>query len=138
MPELIGKLTRYLFAGGTAALVDIGGFGLLRFVSELPVTSAAACSFLLATTVNFVLSARWVFAVPVSRRRLAMFLIGALGGLCVNVAVTVAGMSYLKLSWAISKMLGIGTAFLINFWINSAVVFRTGADRKHHVAVDGI
>ena len=54
------------------------------------------------------------------------FLMGALCGLTVNVAVTAMGMSLLTLSWIAAKMLGVGAAFFLNFWIHSNVVFQGG------------
>ena len=128
MTDLVGKLLRYLITGGAAALVDVAGFGLLRFL-KFPLIVAAACSFLVATIVNFLLSAKWVFDVTASRQRYAAFLAGTLGGLTVNVSFTVIGMSHLKLTWAISKMFGVAAAFILNFWINARIVFRSDTDR---------
>ena len=48
------KLARYLFTGGAAAVVDIGGFAALSSV-HMPLILAAVCSFGVATTVNFFL-----------------------------------------------------------------------------------
>ena len=128
IPDFVGKLIRYVFTGGAAALVDIAGFGVLRSLN-VPVTAAAAGSFLVATVVNFVLSARWVFGVEATRRGYAGFLAGTLVGLTANVALTTIGMSRLMLSWAVAKAFGIAAAFLLNFWINANIVFRGDANR---------
>ena len=129
IPDFVGKLVRYVFTGGTAALVDIAGFGVLRFLN-VPVIAAAAGSFLVATVVNFALSAWWVFGVAVTWRRYAGFLAGTLVGLTVNVALTTIGMSSLMLPWAVAKSFGVAAAFLLNFWINASFVFRGDANRR--------
>jgi putative flippase GtrA len=129
IPDFVGKLIRYVFTGGTAALVDIAGFGVLRYMN-IPVIAAAAGSFLVATVVNYVLSARWVFGVAATRRRYAGFLAGTLVGLTVNVVLTTIGMSRLMLPWAVAKAFGVAAAFLLNFWINANIVFRGDANRR--------
>jgi len=129
IPYFDGKLIRYVFTGGTAALVDITGFGVLRSL-HVPVIAAAAGSFLVATVVNFILSARWVFDAAVTRRRYAGFLAGTLVGFTANVALTTICMSRLILPWAVAKAFGVAAAFLLNFWINANIVFRGDANRR--------
>jgi putative flippase GtrA len=53
-----------------------------------------------------------------------IFFLTALIGLTVNVGVTLAGVWVLGLFPPLAKMLGIGTAFLVNFSLNAGVVFR--------------
>ena len=128
MPETAGKLIRYLFTGGTAAIVDIGGFRLLSFL-RTPIVAAAACSFCMAMVVNFLLTSRWVFRVKATGEVFAFFLMGAFLGLLVNVAVTSVGVIYLDLPRTVAKSIAIGTTFLLNFWINTRV-FRDESNRS--------
>jgi putative flippase GtrA len=122
MPENRRKLLGYAMTGGTAALVDIGGFRLLSSVST-PIIVAATCSFCVAAVVNFLLSSRWVFRAPATGGAFLVFFLGASLGLLVNVSVTTFGASYLDLPRTLAKTVGVGTAFLVNFWINANVVF---------------
>jgi putative flippase GtrA len=121
------ELERYLLTAGTAAIVDIGGFDFLSYV-RISVVLAAACSFLVSTVVNFVLTSRWVFRTTPTSQRYITFLLGACSGLLVNVAVTSLCMIYLHLPRTSAKSAAIGTTFLLNFWINAHVVFRDRSD----------
>jgi putative flippase GtrA len=121
-----GKLLRYFFTAGMAAMVDIGGFTLLCLI-RTPIVASAICSFCLAAIVNFLLSSRWVFHRAPSLRGFGLFFVAALGGLTVNVSVTLVGSLYLGLAPVLAKTVGVGTAFLLNFWLNLRVVFRTPA-----------
>jgi putative flippase GtrA len=69
------------------------------------------------------LSSRWVFRAPATGRAFLVFSMAASLGLLVNVSVTTFGASYLDLPRILAKAVGVGTAFLVNFWINANVVF---------------
>lgn len=128
MPEVIGRILRYLIVGGTAALVDVTGFGLTRSLG-IPLVAGATASFLAAAIVNFLLSARWVFGVAPTLRKFGPFLFGTLAGLTANVVVTAMSVGRLGLSWGASKLLGIAVALVLN-WINANIAFNRGADRS--------
>lgn len=117
------KLFRYFLTGGTAAVVDVGGFAILRFLG-MPIPLCAVVSFCAAAVVNFLLSSRYVFHRPPTVRGFCLFFVAALGGLLINVSVTVVGSLYLHLLPELAKILGAGCAFLCNFWINQRIVFR--------------
>jgi putative flippase GtrA len=123
MTAVHGKLLRYFFTAGTAAIVDVGGFALLCSAG-IPIAAAAVTSFCAAAVVNFLLSSRYVFARPPTLRGFGLFFVAAVGGLLVNVAVTLIGSLYLGVAPVLAKILGVGTAFLLNFWLNLKVVFR--------------
>jgi len=107
--------------------VDIGVFSLL-VRSHLAVMPAAAASFCVANVFNFLLTSRFVFNQQSSSRGFLLFFLGALVGLTVNVGVTTIGTGFLALPAVAAKLLGIGVAFLVNFFINLRLVFRA----KHH------
>jgi putative flippase GtrA len=117
------KLIRYFFTAGAAAVVDVGGFALLREV--MPLAVAAVTSFCLSTVVNYLLTSRYVFARAATIRGYGLFFVGALGGLLVNVGMTLAGSLYVGIAPVLAKLIGVGTAFLANFWLNQRFVFRT-------------
>jgi len=120
---MISKLVRYIGTGGLAAVVDVSGFHiLLQF--GMPIAAAAISSWLVAAFVNYHLSSRFVFAKPASRGRFLQFLIGAAAGLSINVGVTLVCASLIGIQPLLSKIIGIGTAFVINFLINLLWVFR--------------
>jgi putative flippase GtrA len=122
------QLFRYLLTAGAAAIIDIGGFAFLSAI-HVPVMLAAACSFLMATVVNFFLSARWVFGAPANARGYRLFLSGAMFGALVNVTLTTVGVTSPDLPRIVAKMAAVAVTFMVNFWINALVVFRN-KDRK--------
>lgn len=117
---LSGRFSRYLVVGGSAAVVDLGGFVLLRAI-DIDVAPAAVASFVLSAIYNYALSALVVFRVPPTWRRFALFGAFASVGLLVNTGATVAAATHLPSTLA--KVAGIGLAFGVNFWMNNAVVF---------------
>jgi putative flippase GtrA len=116
------RLFRYFLTAGTASVVDIGGFALLC-LTALPIAVSAIASFCVATVVNYVLSSRHAFKAAPSLQGYGLFLLGAVFGLLVNVSVTLLA-AHLGLPPVFAKILGVGVAFLVNFWINLRVVFR--------------
>jgi putative flippase GtrA len=117
------QLSRYLLTGGAAAVVDIGGFAFLSAI-HVPVILAAACSFLMATVVNFFLSARWVFGGPTNLQTYVLFVSGAMFGAFVNVTLTTVSITNLDLPRVVAKTAAVAMTFMFNFWINALVVFR--------------
>ncbi len=107
-------------------MVDVGGFALLLRLGLIDV-GAAFASFMLATLVNFNLSARFVFAGSTSIRTYLLFLLAASIGLLVNVSITVMTMRALSAGPVPAKIAGIGCALVLNFLLNRLVVFRSGA-----------
>lgn len=103
-------------------MVDVGGFTLLASAGA-PLVPAAIISFLAATVVNFLLSSRWVFYVRVSVARYALFFSGTLFSLLVNVTVTSICVICLGLPRGISKLVAVGTTFLVSYWINARLIF---------------
>jgi putative flippase GtrA len=130
MRNFFVKLLRYFFTGGIAAIVDAGGFSLL-YQSGVLALPAAVSSFSIAAIVNFLLTSRFVFRQRATIRRFTLFLVAALFGLTVNVGVTMLTIMYLGLDPRLSKIVGIGTAFLINFLLNLCIVFRKNAVRHN-------
>jgi putative flippase GtrA len=123
------KLVRYFFTAGTAAIVDVGGFAVLC-LTPIPIAASAVTSFCLATVVNFALTSRYVFSRAPTVRGFGLFFVAAVGGLIVNVSVTLFGSLYLSVPPVLAKAAGVGTAFLLNFWLNLRIVFRTPASER--------
>jgi putative flippase GtrA len=123
MRDLISKLSRYAVTGGIAAVVDLGGFDLLM-KADFNIAPASVVSFCAAALVNYRLTSHYVFGRDATIQGLALFLLAALTGLTVNVGATLAGVSLVGLPPLVAKLVGIGTAFLVNFGLNIRIVFR--------------
>lgn len=124
MRDFVWRLLQYAMTGGVAAIVDAGGFVLL-VNAKLNIIAAGCLSFCAAAVVNYALTSQFVFNREATLRGFAPFMAGALVGLTVNVSVTFATMSILGLPPFAAKLVGIAVAFVINFLINSHIVFRT-------------
>lgn len=122
-PAMLAKFVGYALTGGTAAIVDLGGFALLVAVG-LPVTFAAIVSWLIAALVNYHLTSRFVFMRTPTGRHGLVFLVAAAVGLSVNVGVTTLSAEVLGLAPVLAKLIGIGVAFMFNFLLNVLIVFR--------------
>lgn len=118
---LSGRFARYFLVGGSAAIVDLGGFTAFS-AAGLGVLPAAALSFGCAAVFNFILSANVVFRQRPTWRRAGLFAALALIGLAVNAGVTTFAAYYLPA--LLAKVIGIGATFMLNFGMNNAVVFR--------------
>ncbi len=130
--DTMGKLARYTLTGGSAAVIDLGAFALL-YPRVLPLPLAAAVSFLLAAVENYVFTSYFVYRHTLSFRRFGAFLLSASLGLGVNVGMTWVAAAVWDFPPVIAKVTGIGTAFLLNFWLNTSFVFQKRAE----AVVDG-
>ena len=117
------RFLKYIATGGAAAIVDVVGFRILS-MSALPIGAAAAVSWFVAAIVNYSLTSKFVFIRAESGERLLHFLVGAGVGLSINVGVTVFCATTVGIDPLLSKVIGIGTAFLFNYLINLLWVFR--------------
>jgi putative flippase GtrA len=125
------KLFRYVLTGGTAAIVDVGGFALLG-LTALPLAVSSVLSFCAAVVVNYSLSSRFVFLRPLSFAGFGLFFAAAVGGMAINVSITLIGSLWLESPPVVAKVVGCGVAFLLNFWVNLRVVFRPAAASAGH------
>lgn len=114
--------------GGLAAAVDIGiftvavkGFGFDWFL-------VALCSFTLATTVNYLLSIRYVFDSGVRFKKRAevslVFLISGIG-LVLNQSVLWLLIETAGIDEVLSKLMATGTIFFWNYTARSRFIFKT-------------
>ena len=122
LKRTLSQLFRYGMTGGAAAVVDLGLFSALCPVA-LPVAPAATVSFLCAAVVNYVLTTMFVFKATFGARAFVKFLAFATVGLILNVTITVLVANLSSAPLPVAKAVGIGTAFLFNFWLNAVFVF---------------
>lgn len=109
---------RYIFAGGLAAIVDIGIFMLLAKIFFIDYRIAVFFSFTLGTITNFFLSNSFIF----DRKELPLWIAGlrhylsSTGGLLTNEAVLIILIGIIKYdNLFLSKLAATGIAFLVNF-----------------------
>lgn len=126
------KIVKYAGTAGVAAIVDVGLFWVLSETS-ISLTIAAVASFLVASVVNYVLTARYVFQSPISLANYGWFLSAASLGFAINVGVTLYFSQIIGVWPPLAKIIGVGIAFFANFAMNALLVFRKSQSRHRPV-----
>jgi putative flippase GtrA len=120
------QLIRYLFTGGSAALIDWFIYWLLIYSFGFYYLVAAIISFTVATMVNYYLSANWVFHNSSKYSRtseiILVFMVSLVGLLinqvCLYLLVEVV---FFHLMWA--KVSSTGVVFFWNFYLRKRYIF---------------
>jgi putative flippase GtrA len=119
------QLAKYVGVGGSAALVEWSSFALLIGLAHLHYLAAVTVSFFVATAVNYVLSARFVFVRgrhPVHKELFLLYLVSAIG-LALNLILMSFFVGYLSIHAMPAKIASTGIVFFWNFGSRKLWVF---------------
>ncbi|OBF30001.1 GtrA family protein [Mycobacterium sp. ACS4331] len=120
------QVLRFLLTGGLSAIVDFGLYIALLALG-LHVNVAKTLSFIAGTTTAYLINRRWTFQAPPSRARFIAVMV--LYALTYAVQVGINYLFYLKFAgqpWQVpvAFVIAQGTATVINFVVQRAVIFR--------------
>jgi putative flippase GtrA len=119
------QLVKYVGVGGSAALVEWSSFALLIGPAQLHYLTAVTLSFLTATAVNYVLSARFVFVRgrhPAHKELFLLYLVSAIG-LVLNLLFMSFFVGHLSIHAMPAKIASTGMVFFWNFGSRKLWVF---------------
>lgn len=124
---LVTQLVRFVVTGAGSGVLDFGVTAVLQHLIGLPPWFAKAIGFICGTTMAYLINRRWTFRAEPSRTRFLAVVALYLVTFAVQVGIY-TGLSHVwpdtVLYSLIAYVVAQGTATVINFVVQRAVIFR--------------
>jgi len=123
------KIFRYAGVGATAATVDFLIFAVFAKLLDFNYLAVGAVGFIIATTINYFLSVRFVFESGVRfgfRKEISLVFLISFIGLGVNQSVLYVGIGIFGWEMLFIKLCATGSVFFWNFGARSQYIFNPG------------
>lgn len=118
----------YFVAGGFCALIDWTAFYILYYKFNIHYLSAGAIAFILAASINYVLSC---FVFKASKFKAftiyVLILLASSVALCIDLSAMFVVIHFFDVNEMLGKIFGTGVAFIFNFAFRQFFIFSTKA-----------
>lgn len=124
--DLKTQIVRFVLTGGFSAIVDFGLY-VAMLALGVQVNVAKSLSFIAGTTTAYLINRRWTFNAPPSTRRFVAVVALYAVTFAVQVGINWALYHALPQEWwrvPLAFVVAQGTATVINFVVQRAVIFR--------------
>ena len=127
------KIIRYAAVGGTAAAIDFVIFVSFAKLLGLNYLWVGVTGFIVATTINYFLSIRFVFDSGVRfgfKKEISLVFLISFIGLCLNQVVLYLGIGILGWEMLFVKLCATASVFFWNFGARSQFIFKPLEDKQ--------
>lgn len=120
------KFIKYLFVGGSAALINWTVFFIFAKMLLWHYLVAGLVAFVVATLWNFILARKFIFKASkhtLLRESVLIYLVSFVG-LLLDVGILFICVEFMRLDSMLGKIIATGLAFVFNFSIRNFVIYK--------------
>lgn len=127
MTQRIFKITKYIIAGGTAAVVDLSLLYILTEKFRIWYLMSAILAFIVAFIVSFLLQKFWTFrdsSTDRTHKQVIVYFIVSVFNFILNTSFVYLFTDFLHIHYIISQILASGVLAISSYFIYSLFIFK--------------